>query len=260
MNFFTVNDELCANCNSCERVCPVNAIEHSGKCSVIDYSKCIACGVCFKVCPHGAIEIDIPADEINQLFSEREKYHDNELVVNSLAEENRVLKENLFKTTDRFKNIINILPYGILVIDHDKKISYSNNVFVSLLDHKSRLIAEELPSLVGVDVSSVLPEDISSLLISSLYSGENTLNQNVELGKNKLVFSAYSIKKSHFVVAIFRDLYNDQIIKEEITSRIQEVIDKNMAMIQNIGFLMGEETSKTTKTLNSIITSLKATK
>ena len=42
--------------------------------------------------------------------------------------------------------------------------------------------------------------------------------------------------------------------------RITEVIDKNLAMVQNIGFLLGEGASETEQMLKSIINSYKSDK
>ena len=42
-----------------------------------------------------------------------------------------------------------------------------------------------------------------------------------------------------------------------MTNRVSEVIDKNLEMVQKIGFLLGEGASETEQMLNSIIESYK---
>jgi len=44
---------------------------------------------------------------------------------------------------------------------------------------------------------------------------------------------------------------------EEVIARVSEVIDKNLEMVQKIGFLLGEGASETEQMLNSIIESYK---
>jgi hypothetical protein len=72
--------------------------------------------------------------------------------------------------------------------------------------------------------------------------------------KDKLLnLSVFTIKPNSIVGAVIRDMYAPEVQKEEVIKRITEVIDKNLAMVQNIGFLLGEGASETEKMLNSII-------
>lgn len=260
MNFFSINPSFCKNCAECERKCPVNAVCSDKDNYKIDDSKCIACGICFKCCSRNAVEINIDRDKIDEWERSKEENIELENKLNALSEENRLLKEKLFTITDRFRNIVNKLPYGVTIVDKSNKMTFSNTSFISMMDYQTRCLAEDTPGLVGIDIQTVLPETICGYITESLNSGEDNLNKEVVIGNHTFNMSAYSISKSNFTLVMFRDIFNDQILKEEIFSRIQEVIDQNMAMIQNIGFLMGEGTSKTTKTLNAIISSLKHSK
>lgn len=256
MNFFSINNKFCGKCAECERKCPVNAITNENNIFSIDYTKCIACGICFKNCNESAIEINIPVYEISKINSYKMKIELLEQELSTISEENRTLKERLFLLTERSRAILNKLPYGIVICDNTKRITFSNNAFIALLDYETRLLAEDRPALIGAEISSILSETINSYIESSLYGSEDNLNKSVTIGKHKLFVSTHSTSKSNYVFAIFRNIYNEEILKDEISLRVQEVIDQNMAMVQKIGFLMGEETSKTTKTLNSIISSL----
>ncbi len=60
--------------------------------------------------------------------------------------------------------------------------------------------------------------------------------------------------------AIIRDLYSPEVQGEEVIIRVSEVIDKNLEMVQKIGFLLGEGASETEQMLNSIIESYKTKK
>ena len=48
-------------------------------------------------------------------------------------------------------------------------------------------------------------------------------------------------------------MYSPEVRKEEVMKRVTEVIDKNLSLVQQIGFLLGEGASETEKMLNSII-------
>ena len=72
--------------------------------------------------------------------------------------------------------------------------------------------------------------------------------------------SIFPIRKNKSCGGIIRDLYSPEVQGEEVTSRVSEVIDKNLEMVQKIGFLLGEGAAETEQMLNSIIESYKATK
>ncbi|MCK7530505.1 MAG: hypothetical protein MZV63_05405 [Marinilabiliales bacterium] len=48
--------------------------------------------------------------------------------------------------------------------------------------------------------------------------------------------------------------------REEVITRVSDVIDKNLEMVQKIGFLLGEGASETEKMLNSIVESFRQKK
>ena len=50
-------------------------------------------------------------------------------------------------------------------------------------------------------------------------------------------------------------MYSPEVRKEETLKRVTEVIDKNLSMVQQIGFLLGEGASETERMLKSIIKS-----
>jgi len=43
--------EACSSCRLCVSICPVQAIEQSGKDFILDQGRCILCGVCVRNCP-----------------------------------------------------------------------------------------------------------------------------------------------------------------------------------------------------------------
>ncbi|MCK5774893.1 MAG: hypothetical protein KAH25_01895, partial [Bacteroidales bacterium] len=69
--------------------------------------------------------------------------------------------------------------------------------------------------------------------------------------------SLFQIKDKEIVGAVFRNLKAPEIQKEQVVERVTEVIDKNLEMVQKIGFLLGEGAAETEQMLNSILESYK---
>lgn len=51
-----IDPEICIRCNTCEEMCPVDAITHDDLNYVIDFETCEFCGDCYSPCPTGAID------------------------------------------------------------------------------------------------------------------------------------------------------------------------------------------------------------
>ena len=51
-----IDPEICIRCNTCESICPVQAITHDARNYVVDVSKCNWCNDCISPCPTGSID------------------------------------------------------------------------------------------------------------------------------------------------------------------------------------------------------------
>ncbi len=51
-----IDPEICIRCNTCESICPVQAITHDDRNYVVDASKCNFCMDCISPCPTGSID------------------------------------------------------------------------------------------------------------------------------------------------------------------------------------------------------------
>jgi hypothetical protein len=57
---------------------------------------------------------------------------------------------------------------------------------------------------------------------------------------------------------VIRDLSAPEVQKEEIVKRLTDVVDKNLSLVQQLGFILGEGAAETERMLNSIIESYKS--
>lgn len=51
-----IDPEICIRCNTCEEMCPNDAVTHDGRNYVVDFDKCKGSGDCLSPCPTGAID------------------------------------------------------------------------------------------------------------------------------------------------------------------------------------------------------------
>jgi benzoyl-CoA 2,3-dioxygenase component A len=51
-----IDPEICIRCNTCESICPVQAITHDSRNYVVDAEKCNSCMDCISPCPTGSID------------------------------------------------------------------------------------------------------------------------------------------------------------------------------------------------------------
>ncbi|MDO9250963.1 MAG: benzoyl-CoA 2,3-epoxidase subunit BoxA [Hydrogenophaga sp.] len=51
-----IDPEICIRCNTCEAICPVQAITHDSRNYVVDADKCNWCNDCISPCPTGSID------------------------------------------------------------------------------------------------------------------------------------------------------------------------------------------------------------
>jgi hypothetical protein len=121
------------------------------------------------------------------------------------------------------------------------------------LGEEADAINEIIPGLVGADLKTLLPFNVYNLFNHVFSTHENILDRDIHINEKLLNLSVFTIRKNKIVGAVFRDMYAPEVRKEEVIKRVTEVIDKNLAMVQKIGFLLGEGASETEQMLNSII-------
>lgn len=162
-------------------------------------------------------------------------------------------KESAQEASDTINAMMQKLSAGVVIIDKELKVVHSNNSFIQMMGEETEAINEVIPGLKGADLKTLLPHDIYDLFNNVFSSREDIINKDIHLNDKLINLSIFAIKRDKMLGAVIRDMYAPEVRKEEVINRVTEVIDKNLEMVQKIGFLLGEGASETEKMLNSII-------
>ena len=182
-----------------------------------------------------------------------------------LAETKKALKESeelaqrekdvAQSASDMMNSMLEKLPVGVVIVDNNLKILHSNISFINTIGEDAKAISEVVPGLAGADIKTLIPFNVYNMFSFVLKEDEPVVSKDVHWDDRMINISIFPIKKNKMCGAVIRDLYSPEVQGEEVTNRVSEVIEKNLEMVQKIGFLLGEGASETEQMLNSIIES-----
>jgi iron only hydrogenase large subunit-like protein len=145
------------------------------------------------------------------------------------------------------------LRAGIVFVDYRMKIVKANRTFCAIMGEEAEEINEVIPGLAGAALNKFFPEEICNLFSYVVTNTESIDGRDVRHGENFLNLSIFPIRENQIAGGIVRDMRAPEVQRAEVIQRISDVIDKNLEMVQKIGFLLGEGASDVEKMLNSII-------
>jgi Na+-translocating ferredoxin:NAD+ oxidoreductase RNF subunit RnfB len=164
-------------------------------------------------------------------------------------------KEAAREASEIVRRMLHKLPSMVVICDQNLKILQTNNSFIEMLGEDAAEINEVIPGLAGADLKTMLPYGFYNLFTYVLSNNESITNRDVMHDGKVLNVSVFVIEKDKIVGAVIRDMSAPEVQKEEVVKRLTEAIDKNLNLVQQIGFIMGEGAAETERMLNSIIES-----
>ena len=234
------------------------------------------CGACgYKSCKDFAIAIAqglaIPEmcntyatrnrmDHIQSMKITNEKLAQAQAALKESEKKAKKEKESASEASEIMRAMLQKLPSGLVILDEKLKIIQANQTFIDLLGTDAREINEVVPGLTGADLKTLLPYNFYNLFTYVLANNENITNRDINYAERLLSVSVFVIRKNKIVGAVIRDLSDPEVQKEEIVKRLSEVVDKNLNLVQQIGFILGEGAAETERMLNSIIESYQTRK
>lgn len=175
-------------------------------------------------------------------------------VIEIKSSEIRFLEEQLRDKNNLLEGLVNVLPFPLVVYNNNNEITLYNTIFLHLLSFKAK---NELVDKVDQNIESILTSEVYNRLQELIGNSSVVLSDKVTFKGSEYLPSYYSICNNTMNVLIFRELSDTQMVKEEILSLLEHVVNSNHSMVKQIGHILGEESTKRTKLLNSIINSIK---
>lgn len=149
--------------------------------------------------------------------------------------------------------LLNAMPAGVVIVNRACQIIECNRQFAQLMGEDVLTIYDKVGGLDEASLKKILP--FSGLFEKVLKGGENIVNREHHQGKTIYLVSIFTIEPQTVVGGIIQDITQPAIQKEHIVQKSQEVIQKNLATVQKIAYLLGENAAESEVLLNSIIKS-----
>lgn len=154
-------------------------------------------------------------------------------------------------TAELSVSLLKKMPTAFVIVDEDLKIVDSNRAFSTLMGEDILNVYDVNPGLKGADIKSIM--DSYDLFISLIKSGEESYSKDIEQNGKKIRITLFTIEKNKTAGAMLLDLSLPDIKTGEVKRRAEEVIKENLATVQKIAYLLGENASKTENVLSSVI-------
>ncbi len=145
------------------------------------------------------------------------------------------------------------IPYGVVIVDENMQIVDSNEKFINILGEEAQFIHENVPNLVGADARKLIP--FSYLFEKVLKNGTDQIEQDVRYNDKYLNVSVMTVQSGKTVCGIVQNMHEPEVRKDLVINRTREVILRNLKVVQQIAFPLGENASFTETMLNSIVES-----
>ncbi|MFZ4412241.1 MAG: [Fe-Fe] hydrogenase large subunit C-terminal domain-containing protein [Bacteroidales bacterium] len=242
----------------------------------VDYDEHVGCEACgYKSCKEfaylvskGLAKVDMcitfslknKLEYIKALKTTNDHLEKTQEALKSSEKNAKLERQKAIEASETITAMMHKLNAGVLIVDQHLKILQSNESFINILGVEAREINEIIPGLVGADLKTLLPVQFYKMFSYVLMNNEDVLNKDVHFGEGLLNVSIFTIRKEKIVGAIVRDMFSPEVRSEEVINRVNDVIDVNLSLVQQIGFLLGEGAANTEKMLNSIIESYKTKK
>lgn len=143
------------------------------------------------------------------------------------------------------------MPSAIVMADAELRIIETNEAFVRMFAPDLLEIFKDRPEgLAGGALDRVVP--FTDFFKRTLNSGKDIHKERYAVGKNLYDIAVFEVERNKIVGAVITDVTKTEMKREQIARKAHEVIEKNIATVQNIACLLGEHMVDTELLLSQI--------
>ncbi len=146
--------------------------------------------------------------------------------------------------------ILRCVPAAVVIVDRSLKLIESNQRFADICGDDAKMMYEAKPGMAGADLRRLVP--FTDLFEQVLTSGEELKRDMLRMGKQLLSINIFNIEPKQVVGAMLFDVTSTEFRREQIAAQAREVIEKNLATVQDIACKLGEHMAETEILLRSI--------
>jgi PAS domain-containing protein len=146
--------------------------------------------------------------------------------------------------------LLHCMPAGVVIVDEGLRIVESNEAFARIFGEKWTRRWQDNPGLADIPVEAVFP--CGNLLRAALRAGGEIRRERLVAENRFLSVVIFVIEEHKTVGAIVEDVSPGEIRRDRIARRAREVINRNIATVQEIASRLGEHMADTEILLSSI--------
>jgi iron only hydrogenase large subunit-like protein len=165
--------------------------------------------------------------------------------------ESSMCVSNLRKKAQRKANaLLRCMPSGVVIADRNLNVIECNENLAKIFGGDLMLGYRARPGLEGVALKKVVP--FPEVFQRVLESGQEEHRDLMRIDERLISLTVFSIEPHETVGGILLDVTSTELRREHIAQRAREVIDKNLATVQDLAFKLGEHMADTEILLRSI--------
>ncbi|HSW40425.1 MAG TPA: [Fe-Fe] hydrogenase large subunit C-terminal domain-containing protein, partial [Acidobacteriota bacterium] len=142
------------------------------------------------------------------------------------------------------------MPSGVVIVDENLRIVECNERFAKMFGERTMEIYEVCAGLKGCMLEKVVP--LGDMIRTALRTGQEIHYDHYRIGRRLLNITLFALEPRKIVGAILLDVTTQELQRDQIAQRAQEVIKRNLSTVQEIACRLGEHMAETEILLRSI--------